>query len=217
VNLAARLAIASALALSLAGCHAGDVTRAGSATKTGSGTANRSGDRTAARKPPCFVGAWRSDGFAVDTTSANATGGDGFTMTIDPAGQTVVDFAGMRPVTVTASFGGSTINSHLMYAGKVAGKLKLPPANAATGPWTSEGGADWSSLRVTIDIDGFEIYDHVSPADIAKEYGASSSPATSSDTQPVLGTGTYTCAGDKLTVEQQGRSAAAIWALHREA
>jgi hypothetical protein len=226
VNFAARLAIASALTLSLAGCHAGAATRAGSATKTGSGTktgspaggtANRSGDRAAASKPACFVGAWRSDGFTVDTTSANATGGDGFTMKINPAGQTVVDFAGMRPVTITVTFGGSAIHSHLMYAGKVSGKLKLPPANATTGPWTSEGGADWSSLRVTIDIDGSKIFDNASPADIAKEYGSSSSTVTSSDTQPVLGTGTYTCAGDKLTVQQQGRSAAAIWTLHREA
>jgi hypothetical protein len=214
VNLAARLALASALAVSLAGCHTGEASKPGSPATGAGGSA---GTQAPAGQPACFVGTWRSDGFAVDTSSANATGGDGFTMTVDRAGRTVVDFAGMRPVTVAVTFGGSTIQSHLMYAGKVSGTLKLPPPGTTSGPWTSEGGADWSSLRVTIDIDGSKIFDNASPADIAKEFGPSSSSATSSDTQPVLGTGTYTCGGDKLMVEQQGRSAAAIWTLHREA
>lgn len=193
----------------LAGCHGGAPPHAGSASGGTGGAAGGAGPG----RPPCVVGAWRSDGFTVDSDEATATGGDGFTMTIDPAGRTVVDFAGMRPVAVKVDVEGASITSHLIYTGRVVGKLHLPPADATSGPWQSDPGVDWSSLRVTVDIDGDKIFDNASPADIAKDVGAGA--AAKSDTQPVLSAGTYTCAGDKLTVEQDNSSVSASWALHR--
>jgi len=215
----------AALAIPLAGCHAGGSSTAaplaggsavtdGAATD-GAATGGAATDGAVARQPGCVVGAWRSEGFAVETTLAKATGGGGFTMTIDPAGQTVVDFTGMRPVTVKASVGGMSISSHLKYAGRVSGKLHLPPAGASTGPWTSDPATDWTALRITIDIDGSKIYDNVSPADIAKEFAGTGHSPPTTDSQPVLGSGTYTCAGDKLTVTQQSSSASGTWTLHR--
>jgi hypothetical protein len=208
-----RTAAVAALSISLVGCHGAG----SSTTTTAAGGAVAGGAAGAvADRPPCVVGAWRSEGFSVDTTRAKATGGGGFLMTIDPAGQTVVDFAGMRPVTVKASLGDLSISSHMRYAGRVSGKLQLPPAGASTGPWTSDPAVDWTGLRVTIDIDGSKIYDNVSPAEIAKEFAGTGHAAPTTDTHPVLGAGTYTCAGDKLTVAQQASSASATWTLHRE-
>jgi hypothetical protein len=195
----------------LTGCHAGAAPRAAASAHGGVGAA--AAGRARPGRPPCVVGAWRSDGFTVDTSLATATGGDGFTMTIDKAGRTVVDFTGMRPVVVKVDFEGNSITSHVSYTGKVSGRLHLPPANATTGPWESDPGVDWTGLRVTVDLDGDKIFDNASPADIAKDVGGSAAPK--SDTQPVLGAGTYTCAGDKLTVEQQRSSASATWTLHR--
>jgi hypothetical protein len=196
----------------LAGCHPATALPDGAASPSG---AARPRVAAPAGEPPCVVGAWRSDGFTVDTTLAAATGGGGFAMTVDPAGHTVVDFAGMHPVAVKVELNGSTITSHLKYTGRVTGRLHLPAATASTGPWESDPDVDWSSLRVTIDIDGSKIFDNASPVDIAKEM-ASAGTTPKSDTQPVLGAGTYTCAGDKLTVTQQGGSASAVWTLHRQ-
>jgi hypothetical protein len=54
--------------------------------------------------------------------------------------------------------------------------------------------------------------DNASLADLA-----GSAKAAGTNTQPVLGSGTYTCAGDKLSIAQRSGSLSATWTLHGEA
>jgi hypothetical protein len=201
-------------AIGVAGC-AGPGTAQPATTRsagTGSGGTGLAGGGPAGGSP-CVVGAWRSDGYTVDTPNARATGGGGFTMAISPDGRSLVDFAGMRPVTITVTVGGNSIDSHVVYTGKVAGRLKLPPPGTSTGTWESEPGVDWGTVRITLDVHGTKVLDNASLAEVAGNAGA----AAGANTQPVLGSGTYTCARDKLTIAQRTGSLSATWALHREA
>jgi hypothetical protein len=171
------------------------------------------GGGTRAGGTPCVVGAWRSDGYKVDSDVATVTGGSGFSMEIAPDGAAAVDFAGMQPVTITVTVSGASINSQVVYSGKASGRLKLPPAGAATGNWAPEPGVDWGSVRVTMELGGSKLFDNVPLADLAKDAGGA---ASGTNTQPVLGSGSYTCSGDKLTVEQETTNLSVSWVLHRE-
>jgi hypothetical protein len=134
-------------------------------------------------------------------------------MTISADGRSVVDFAGMRPVVVTVTVGGNSITSHVLYTGRVAGRLKLPPPGTSSGPWESEPGVDWGTVRITVDVGGTTVMDNLSLADLAASGGG---PPGGTNTQPVLGAGTYTCGTDRLTVAQRTGGAPVTWALHRE-
>jgi hypothetical protein len=209
-------ALLALLVLSAAGCGPDQATTPRSAGSGSGPAASGTGRPTAGSAggaAPCVVGAWRSEGYTVDTPHATATGGGGFTMNIAADGRSLVDFAGMRPVVLTVTVGGSSIDSHLVYSGRVAGRLKLPPVGGSTGPWESAPGVDWGTVRVTVEVHGTKVLDNVPLADLAA--GAGGLPG-GTDTQPVLGAGTYTCTGDRLTVAQRTGGSAVTWTLHRE-
>jgi hypothetical protein len=220
VKVEARLSatILAILALSLTGCNAAD----GSPHADANGGVDASAGPGAAASASldagptsCVVGAWRSDGYAVHAAAASAIGGGGFTMTIGSDGRSVVDFAGMRPVTVTVTVGGSSIDSHLVYGGKVAGKLKLPAAGTTTGQWESEPGVDFGTVTITLDVNGTKVMDHVPLSELAAKPTGGGVPG-GANTRPVLGAGTYTCSGDKLTIVQRAGTMSATWMLHRD-
>lgn len=218
MNIEARVAatILAIVALSIVGCGTGTGSpvppaQGGPSGLPAGGPPGGSGSHAST----CVVGAWRSDGYAVDTANATATGGGGFAMTIGADGQSVVDFARMQPVTIKVTIGGSSIDSHVIYTGRVAGKLKLPPPGASTGQWESEPGVNWGTARITLDVNGSKIMDSVSLADAAKQLGSAGAAAGTSS-QPVLGAGTYTCTGTKLSIDQRTSAMSATWTLHRE-
>ena len=166
---------------------------------------------SAAADAPCVVGSWRSDEYSVDGTGTKSAGGNGVRMAVATDGKAEVNFAGMQKVTITVTSSNQTYTeSYLAYSGTVSGKLKLPPADASSGPWEPEPGINWLFAYITLDSTGGKIFTDVPLGDIT------GSGAAEHNTEPLLGSGKYTCAGNNLTVEQPAGANSATWSLHRE-
>jgi hypothetical protein len=199
----------TALALSVTGCGSDQRTDPG--VQSAVSQLLRPTTTSAAADAPCVVGNWRSDEYSVDGAGTKSAGGSGVRMAVAPDGRAEVNFAGMQKVTITVTSTNQTYTeSYLTYSGTVSGKLKLPPADASSGPWAPEPGINWLFAHITLDSTGGKVFTDVPLGDIT------GSGAAEHNTQPLLGSGKYTCSGKNLTVEQPAGANSATWSLHRE-
>ena len=170
---------------------------------------------------PCVIGHWAVVHYGLYGDVATADGSGNFHLVVAPDGQSDLDFTGMWPVTITvtlpdptATSGIKTImtDSELTYSGKVGAKLKLPSAGLSTGPWEPEPGVDWSTVHLTLDTAGKKVFDDVPVSGLTGDGGVPGA----GNTQPLLGTGKFTCEDTTLTVVQQVGGNQVTWEMRRE-
>jgi hypothetical protein len=165
----------------------------------------------------CVVGTWKSTGASGSVSAAGVKGtfggGSGYTVTVAPDGATVVDFTGMQPATFATTVGGTDIKGSLVYNGKVTGAVRLPATSATSGQWEPTGTADFSSLRLTVDVTSpvsSRLADNVLVSQYTGETGGSV------DTTPIMKNGTYECGTNTLTLGPPPNTPiGATWTLER--
>lgn len=228
-----------ALALGLAGCASG----AGSGTPTSTPTPSPTvtpacpiGDWRSTQ-----VAASAGGGAA----TLNVQGGSGVTLAVAPDGVVRADFSSMQPITFTAQVAGAQATGEFTYAGPITGAINLAggasatpsaaaspasaspgtatPSPAATGgtgtgqPWEPVGTANVADLRVTVKITApatATIADNVKVSEITNVQNTQVGNAI--DLQPLLRPGTYTCAGEQLTITLSGGQAPSVmWTFAR--
>jgi hypothetical protein len=199
---------------------------ASSGASTGASTGASAGASSGPSAPgvanPCVVGTWKSTGmngtFDAGGARGSASGGGGLTLTVAGNGGTVVDFAGMQPVTFTTTAAGTEIKGQFAYGGKVTGAVAAPPTATTTGVWKPVGTTDWSSLTVTVDmispVNG-RVFDQVKIADFAGAGGGQTGGSV--DVQPILREAAYECSGNTLKLGPPPGTTAVggTWVLQR--
>lgn len=235
VGAARPLAIASlaAVGLAVAGCGQGSglagpspsatpttgTSVPGSPSGGPSGSPGGTAPGTGAPVATCVVGDWLGTGAtgqaATNGASATISGGEGIRLGVRPDGRATVDFTGMRPATFTVTVSGTEAAGQFTYAGTVDGTVRTGGGTAATsGDWEPVGTVDWGRLRLTVDLtkpirarplDNVRIGDYVGPN--ADQTG------NVVDVDPMLGSGTFRCEGDTLTLA--AKKGGITWNLRR--
>jgi hypothetical protein len=223
--------VAAGLTVGLAACTSGGSATPGASgstgasggastgTSPGSATGSATGTPTPGVADSCVAGNWKSTGingaFDAGAARGSVSGGSGVLVNVANSGATVVDFAGMQPVTFTTNAGGSELKGQFLYGGKVTGPVSVP-AGTPTGVWKPAGPTDWTGLTVTVDmispITG-RIVDHVKVADFAGSEGGQTGGSV--DVQPFLRESTYECSGNTLKLGPPPGATGGTWVLER--
>jgi hypothetical protein len=156
----------------------------------------------------CVVGDWTSVG--VDATAGgelaqlSAAGGSQVALTVGADGAARVDFSGMAPVTVDGDIFGAEVAGEVSYSGPASGTVRTD-TGATSGGWETVDSADWSGVRVTVELtepleatpfEGAAIGDIIESADNVTGEVV--------DVDPILAEGTFECQDDRLTLAPAG-------------
>jgi hypothetical protein len=215
----------SALGLALAACadDSGDNGDNSADQPTTAGPAGTPGGDGAGEVVDCVVGDWRSTGVAGQIGGGIAEvevgGASGVTLTVGPDGATTIDFTDMEPASFDGEAAGAEVAGELSYDGQATGTIRTGTdgGEATSGTWEPVDTADWSGVRVTVDVtepvaarpfDGTPIGDVVGQAD--------ETTGDVVDVEPMLGEGTFECqVEDTLVLSPDDDRRGMTWTLDR--
>ncbi|HCU51721.1 MAG TPA: hypothetical protein DGG94_18300 [Micromonosporaceae bacterium] len=183
----------SASTLAIAGCAAGTGTTSPSASASPTKTAVAGGPVAA-----CVVGDWTSTEVSAQASSASASGsingGGEVLVKIASTGKTDVDFSAMQPVKFSASALGTNVKGQFVYAGKASGQIRTGDATSMSGIWEPVGTADWSAVKVTVELTEpvqAKPFENLPIANLTVDGMAQTGGVV--DVDPLLGKGKYEC------------------------
>jgi hypothetical protein len=162
----------------------------------------------------CLVGQWTGVNFDVHVANIVEQGGAGVRLHIDGQGNTTAVFDGMKPVTFRYTTDSTTLSGQFTYAGRITGKLVLPPSGVASGNWLQASPANIGNLTATVHV-ASPVDVAVGPINMAELAGDLSGAGGAVSAKPLL-TGGWQCSGDTLVTTPPANSAVTgSWTLTR--
>lgn len=167
----------------------------------------------------CAVGDWTSAQVTTQASSpageATISGGGGVMVRISGTGRAEVDFAAMDPVRFSATNGEASLSGQFRYSGHATGQIRTGDATSTSGTWEPVGKADFSDVRITVDLSD--------PVKLRPFDNVPISPLIAGDRQaggaveadPILGRANYTCGTNSLTLTKLD-AGGLTWQLSRK-
>lgn len=167
----------------------------------------------------CVVGQWTSAQVGLQTSgpagNASLSGGAGIIVRVDPSGKTEVDFTTMDPAKFSVSTGEAALSGQFRYSGHASGRIRTGDATSTTGTWEPVGQADFSDVRITVDLS--------EPVKVRAFDNVRISPLIAGDQQsggaieadPMLGQAQYRCGANTLSLSRADGSGL-TWQLSRK-
>jgi len=167
----------------------------------------------------CAVGEGTSAQLTTQASSpageASVSGGGGVMLRISGNGNAEVDFATMDPVHFSATNGEAALTGQFRYNGHATGQIHTGDAASTSGIWEPVGKADFSDVRITVDLSD--------PIKLRAFDNVPISPIIAGDKQtggiveadPVLARANYICGPNTLTLTRPD-AGGLTWQLSRK-
>jgi hypothetical protein len=121
----------------------------------------------------------------------------------------------MDPAKLSATNGESALSGQFRYTGHATGQVRTGDATSQSGPWEPLGKADFSDVRITVDLsDPIKIrpFDNVP---ITPLIAGDKQSGGAIEADPMLGPGQYQCGANTLTIGKTDGSGL-VWQLSRK-
>ena len=159
---------------------------------------------------PCMVGNWTVKQTEMSSGgTVTAQGGAGVQVRVQDTGNLTVTFDGMAPVTFEASGLDSPMGGSFTYTGTMSAQLAIPAIGQTSGDWVTTS-ADYGDVYFVMKItEPFEL--EMDPMSLADAAAMGTAMAEGSP----LGSGTWTCSGNTLTIVGVTDSTTTTWTMQR--
>jgi hypothetical protein len=167
----------------------------------------------------CVVGEWTSAQVGLQAggpaASASLSGGSGIIVRVDPSGKTEVDFTVMDPARFSASAGEAALTGQFRYSGHAVGRIRTGDATSRTGPWEPVGTADFSDVRITVDLSDPVMVRAFENVPITPLIAGDHQAGGAVEADPMLSRAQYQCGSNTLTLSKADGSGL-MWQLSRK-
>lgn len=157
---------------------------------------------TGGRVAACVVGDWTSAqvnfGTSTPAGEANLSGGSGVIVHVNANGKTDIDFTGMEPAKFAAKSGETRLSGQFRYSGHATGQIRTGDATSTSGTWEPVGKADFSDVRITVDLNEPIKIRPFDNAPIGPLIAADKQSGGAVEADPLLGKAQYQCGTNTL-------------------